>query len=103
MTTNTHQPAVVPLQAVAHPATIQHPSIDAIVDNITTYARICEAQSVIFREHVEETTREFALFAQSRDVARPGQRWMPAPGDERDAFVREMERRCGMVPRTIAE
>ena len=48
-------------------------SCHVIVQNTTYY--ICEEQSVVFRQHVEETTREYHLYAQSTDVLKA----QPAP------------------------
>jgi hypothetical protein len=80
----------------------QLPNVDAIASNITYYSSICEEQSAVFREHVEEFTREYALYMQSADVVKPGQSWEPNLND-RDAFVAEMEKRCNVVPQSIAE
>jgi hypothetical protein len=37
-----------------------HQSVDDIVHNQLYYAKICEEQSAIFRQHVEEFTKEYA-------------------------------------------
>ena len=78
------------------------PTVDEIVHDQAFYIKLCEEQSVVFRQNVEEFTKEYALYTQSADVAKPGQKWEPAPCD-RDAFVTEMKRRCQEVPHSIAE
>ena len=88
---------IVP-QSVIH----QPPTVDAIVHDQAFYVNICEEQSAVFRQHVEEFTNEYALYSQSADVVKPGQNWQPAAGD-RDTYVAEMKRRCQEVPKSIAE
>jgi hypothetical protein len=78
------------------------PTVDEIVHDQAFYVKICDEQSVVFRQNVEEFKKEYALYTQSTDVAKSGQNWMPSPAD-RDAFVAEMKRRCQEVPRSIAE
>lgn len=75
---------------------------DEIVDNQVFYIKLCEEQSVVFKQNVEEFKKEYALYGQSADVVKPGQNWQPAPCDQ-DAFIAEMERRCQEVPNSIAE
>jgi len=78
------------------------PSVDEIIRDQVYYMKLCEEQSEVFRQNVEEFTREYDLYKQSADVVQPGQNWQPAPHD-RDAFVAEMQRRCEKVPESIAE
>ena len=78
------------------------PTVDEIVHDQALYVKLCEEQSVVFRQNVEEFTKEYALYTQSADVAKPGQKWEPDACD-RDAFVAEMKRRCQEVPHSIAE
>lgn len=85
-------------QAALHPP----PTIDAIVHDHVFYANVCEEQSTVFREHVEEFTKEYALYSQSADAVKSGQDWKPSPAD-RDAYIAEMARRCQIVPESIAE
>jgi hypothetical protein len=77
-------------------------SVDDIVHNQVHYVNICEEQSAIFRQNVDEFTKEYALYLESPDVAKPGQQWQPTLGD-RNAYIEEMKSRCRIVPRTIAE
>jgi hypothetical protein len=78
------------------------PPVDEIVHDQALYVKLCEEQSVVFRQNVEEFTKEYALYLQSSDVVKPGQNWKPVACD-RDAFVAEMKRRCQKVPNSIAE
>ena len=100
----TVQPQVVRPQNRVAQASIgtRHQSVDDIVRNQLSYAKICEEQSAIFRQHVEEFTKEYALYTQSANVAKPGLNWKPSPND-RDAYIEEMERRCRVVPHSMAE
>jgi hypothetical protein len=103
-------PEVAISQSEAAPAVIQTerapeivvPTVDEIVHDQAFCVKLCEEQSVVFRQNVEEFTKEYALYTQSADVVKPGQNWEPAPRD-RDAFVDEMKRRCREVPNSIAE
>ena|SRR6266481_6739268 len=88
---------IIPQSVIHRP-----PTVDAIVHDQAFYVNICEEQSAVFRQHVEEFTKEYALYSQSADIVKPGQNWQPAPGD-RDAYVAEMKRRCQEVPKSIAE
>lgn len=92
--TATHEAAEVP-----NSQSIIIPTVDEVAHDQAFYIKLCEEQSVVFRQNVEEFTREYALYA---DVAKPGQNWEPAACD-RDAFVTEMKRRCQEVPHSIAE
>jgi hypothetical protein len=78
------------------------PSVEELVQDQTFYIKLCEEQSAVFRQNVEEFTRQYNLYTQSAEVAKPGQNWKPAPCD-RDAFITEMKRRCLEVPKSIAE
>jgi hypothetical protein len=78
------------------------PTVNEIVHDQVFYIKLCEEQSVVFRQNVEEFTREYDLYTQSANVAKPGQKWQPAACDQ-DAFVAEMKRRCQEVPHSIAE
>lgn len=82
--------------------TVIIPTVDEIVHDQAFYVKLCEEQTAIFRQNVEEFTKEYALYSQSADIAKPGQKWEPAACD-RDAFVTEMKRRCQEVPHSIAE
>ncbi|KAK2465899.1 hypothetical protein APHAL10511_001540 [Amanita phalloides] len=70
--------------------TVVIPTVDEIVYDQARYVKLCEEQSVIFRQNVEEFTKEYTLYTQSADVAKSGQNWEPAACD-RDAFVAEMK------------
>jgi hypothetical protein len=78
------------------------PSVDEIIRDQVFYMKLCEEQSVVFRQNVEEFTKEYDHYKQSAEVVQPGQNWRPTPRD-RDAFVAEMQRRCEKVPESIAE
>jgi hypothetical protein len=77
-------------------------TVDDIVRSQAYYVKVCEEQSGMFRQHIEEFTKEYALYTQSTDVAKPGQKWEPSSSDQ-DAYIEEMERRCRMVPSSMAE
>lgn len=83
-------------------AEVTIPTVDEIVHDQAFYIKLCEEQSVVFRQNVEEFTKEYVLYTQSAEVAKPGQNWQPAACD-RDAFVAEMKGRCREVPHSIAE
>ena len=85
-------------QSITHQPT----NVNTIVHDLAFYVNICEEQSAVFRQHVEEFTNEYALYSQSADVVKPGQNWEPAAGDQ-DAYIAEMKRRCQEVPKSIAE
>lgn len=78
-------------ETVIHP-----PTVDEIVCDQATYVKICDEQSVVFRQNVEEFTKEYDLYSKSADVVKPGQNWKPADRD-RDAFVAEMKRRSHIL------
>ena len=78
------------------------PTVEELVDDQSFYIQLCEEQSEVFRQNSEEFTREYNIYTQSAEVAKPGQNWQPTPQD-RDAFVAEMKRRCQQVPQSIAE
>ena len=100
-TTRTKRRAgVVASQSKTAQATI--PTVDEIVHDQVFYAKLCEEQSAVFRQNIAESDNEFALYAQSAGVVKPGQNWKPAACD-RDAFVAEMKKRCQEVPNSIAE
>jgi hypothetical protein len=81
---------------------IRIPSVDEIVQDQAHYVNICDEQSAVFREHVQEFKEAYAVYSKSADIAKRGQKWEPADCD-RDAFVAEMKRRCEVVPTSIAE
>jgi hypothetical protein len=81
---------------------IPPPSVGDIIRDQVFYAKLCEEQSVVFRQNVEEFNKEYDLYKQSADIAKPGQNWQPTPRD-RDALVAEMQRRCERVRESIAE
>jgi hypothetical protein len=88
----------------AETTAIRVPTVDEIVNEQATYTKLCEEQSAVFRENVEEFKREFTLYRESGNVVKSGDsgNWQPAARD-RDAFVAEMRRRCQQVPNSIAE
>ena len=77
-------------------AQVVNPTVDDIVKYTTYYENICEEQLAVLRQHLEESKKEFALYSRCH------QTWKAAPG-YRDAYIAEMERRCEIVPQTIAE
>jgi len=83
-------------------AQIVVPTVDELVRDQVFYVNVCEEQSAVFRQNVSEFKEAYDRYAQSTDVARPGQNWQPAACD-RDAFVAEMKMRCQAVPNSIAE
>jgi hypothetical protein len=68
---------VIILQSVIH----QPPTFDVIIHNQVFYMNICKEQSVVFRQHMEEFTKEYTLYLQSADIVKPGQNWQPAAED----------------------
>jgi len=90
--------------SISHAENNVPPTVDEIVRDQVFYAKLCEEQSVVFRQNIEEFTKEYDLYKQSAGVVKPGQNWQPALQDrDRDAFVAEMQRRCEKVPESIAE
>ena len=83
-------------------AQIAVPTVDELVHDQQLYVNVCEEQSAVFRQNVQEFTEAYIRYSQSADVAQPGQNWQPAACD-RDAFVAEMKKRCQEVPNSIAE
>src|SRR4051794_33400333 len=75
-------------QQTAQVAIPRRPTVDTIVGNLASYVRICEEQSAVFRAHTEEFKKEYALYTESADLAKPGQTWKPTLGD-RDAYIAE--------------
>jgi hypothetical protein len=53
------------------------PTVDEIVRDQVFYTKLCEEQSVVFRQNVEEFTNEYDLYKQSVEVIKPGQNWQP--------------------------
>jgi ethanolamine utilization cobalamin adenosyltransferase len=78
------------------------PTVKELMQDQSFYIRLCEEQSEVFRQNIEEFTREYNIYTKSAEVAKPSQNWQPAPQD-RDKFIAEMKRRCQEVPKSIAE
>jgi hypothetical protein len=62
-----------PQREVAETVVIHRPpTVEVIVDDQAFYVNVCEEQSAVFRQNVEEFTKEYTLYSQSADVVRTG-------------------------------
>ncbi|KIM81106.1 hypothetical protein PILCRDRAFT_89357 [Piloderma croceum F 1598] len=75
-------------------------TVEEIVAMQIHYTKVCEEQSEAFRMDPEECRRAYERYAQTEDVAKAGQSWMPQDID-RSAYIREMEARCKITPTSI--
>ena len=77
-------------------------TVEEIVAIQTYYVKVCEEQSEVFRTDPEECQRAYNSYAQTEDVAKAGQSWMPSDID-RNAYILEMEERSKTTPTSFYE